>query len=100
MKEGRAFRNIGKKYIYQYIFPTVKSALLLLFYILVSHDTFFKMADNTVRDEGPINPNEEAKRLGANLATPEKAKIARETKKYKLIRRVKTAIKPTSSANK
>ena len=28
-KEGRAFRNIGNKYIY--IFPTVKSALLLLF---------------------------------------------------------------------
>ena len=47
------------------------------------HDTFFKMADNTVRDEGPINPTEEAKipkRLGANLATPEKAKIAQERK--------------------
>ena len=38
------------------------------------------MADNTDRDEGPINPNEKAKRLGANLATPEKAKIARERK--------------------
>ena len=31
-------------------------------------------------DEGPINPTAEAKRLGANLATPEKAKIARERK--------------------
>ena len=29
-KDGRAFRNIGNKYIY-IIFPTVKSALLLLF---------------------------------------------------------------------
>ena len=29
-KEGRAFRNIGNKYIH-IIFPTVKSALLLLF---------------------------------------------------------------------
>ena len=38
------------------------------------------MADNTDRDEGPINPTEKAKRLGANLATPEKAKIARERK--------------------
>ena len=38
------------------------------------------MADNTNRDEGPINPTEKAKRLGANLATPEKAKIARERK--------------------
>ena len=42
----------------------------------VSHDTFFKMADNNVRDEGQINLIEEAKSLGANLATPEKAKIA------------------------
>ena len=31
-------------------------------------------------DEGPINPIAEAKRLGTNLATPEKAKIARERK--------------------
>ena len=38
------------------------------------------MADNTDRDEGPINPTEKAKRLGANLATPEKAKTARERK--------------------
>ena len=38
------------------------------------------MADNTVRDGGPIIPTEEAKRLGANLATPKKAKIARERK--------------------
>ena len=38
------------------------------------------MADNTDRDEGPINPTEKAKRLGANLATPEKAKIARDRK--------------------
>ena len=38
------------------------------------------MADNTDRDEGPINPTEKGKRLGANLATPEKAKIARERK--------------------
>ena len=35
------------------------------------------MADNTDRVEGPINPTEKAKRLGA---TPEKAKIARERK--------------------
>ena len=36
-KEGRAFRNIGKNI---YIFPTVKSALLLLFYsfTIASHD--------------------------------------------------------------
>ena len=44
---------------------------------VVSHD---KMADNTVSgsdssweersDEGPINPIEEAKRLGANFTTP------------------------------
>ena len=33
-----------------------------------------------IGDEGPINPIEEAKRLGANLATPEKANIARERK--------------------
>ena len=56
----------------------------------VSHDTFFKIADNTVSDsdssweeradEGPINPIEEAKRLGANLATLENAKITRERK--------------------
>ena len=38
------------------------------------------MADNSDRDEGPINPIEKAKSLGANLATPEKAKIARERK--------------------
>ena len=38
------------------------------------------MADNSDRDEDPINPTEKAKRLGANLATPEKAKIARERK--------------------
>ena len=48
------------------------------------------MADNTVSDsdssweeradEGPINPIAEAKRLEANLAPPEKAKIARERK--------------------
>ena len=31
-------------------------------------------------DEGPSNPIAEAKRLGANLRTPEKAKIAREWK--------------------
>ena len=31
-------------------------------------------------DEGPINPIAEAKRLGANLATLEKAKIGRERK--------------------
>ena len=31
-------------------------------------------------DEGPINPIEIAKSLGVNLATPEKAKIARERK--------------------
>ena len=46
----------------------------------VPHDTFFKMADNTVRHEDPINPIEEAKSLRENLATPEKAKIARERK--------------------
>ena len=56
----------------------------------VSRDTFFKMVDNTVSDsdpsweergdEGPINPIEEVKRPGANLATSEKAKIARERK--------------------
>ena len=47
----------------------------------MSHDTFFKMADNSDSDEGPIKPTEKAKRLqGANLATPEKAKIARERK--------------------
>ena len=39
------------------------------------------MADNSDSDEGPIKPTEKAKRLhGANLATPEKAKIARERK--------------------
>ena len=57
---------------------------------VVSHDTFFKMADNSVSesdssweeraDEGPINPFAEAKRLGAKLATLEKAKIGRERK--------------------
>ena len=31
-------------------------------------------------DEGPSNPIAEAKRLGANLRTPEKAKIVRERK--------------------
>ena len=31
-------------------------------------------------DEGPSNPIVEAKRLEANLRTPEKAKIARERK--------------------
>ena len=56
----------------------------------VTHDTFFKMAANTATDsdssweeradEGQINPIAEAKRLGKNLATPEKAKIARERK--------------------
>ena len=36
-KEGRAFRNIGKNI---YIFTTIKSALLLLFYsfTIASHD--------------------------------------------------------------
>ena len=67
------------------------------------------MADNTVsdshssqkerRDEGPINPIEEAKRLRANLAFPEKAKIARE-RKLQTNSAVKTAIKSFSSANK
>ena len=56
----------------------------------VTHDTFFKMVANTATDsdssweeradEGQINPTAEAKRLGKNLATPEKAKIARERK--------------------
>ena len=56
----------------------------------VSHDTFFKMAANTASDsdssweestdESSINPIAEAKRLGANLATPQKAKVARERK--------------------
>ena len=50
----------------------------------VTNDTFFKMAANTASDsdssweeradEDPINPAAEAKRLGANLATPEKLK--------------------------
>ena len=58
---------------------------------VVSHNTVFKIANNTVSDldssweeradEGPINPIEEGKRLGANLPTPEKAKIDRESKK-------------------
>ena len=56
---------------------------------LVSQGTFFKMADtsdsNTSNsdesaDEGPSNPIAEAKRLGANLRSPAKAKIARERK--------------------
>ena len=38
-KEGRAFRNIGKN-IYIYI-PTVKSALLLLFYVFFSLCIYF-----------------------------------------------------------
>ena len=43
------------------------------------------MADNRFQlgksaDEGPINPIEETKRLEVNLATREKAKIARERK--------------------
>ena len=48
----------------------------------VSRYKFFMIADNNVgdsdssweerTDEGPINPIEEAKRLGANLATAEK----------------------------
>ena len=56
----------------------------------VTHDTFFKMAAKTATDsdssweertdEGQINPIAEAKRLGKNFATPEKAKIARERK--------------------
>ena len=57
----------------------------------VSHDTFFKMPDNTVidsdssweerADEGPINPTAETKRLGANLSlSPKKTKIAWERK--------------------
>ena len=60
---------------------------------VVSHGTFFKMVDNTVSDsnssweeyadEGPINPIAEAKRLGANLATFGKAKLAKEKKKKK-----------------
>ena len=33
-KEGRAFRNICKN-IHIHVFPTVKSALLLLFYIVL-----------------------------------------------------------------
>ena len=59
-------------------------------FVAVSRGTFFKMADNTVSDsdsrweeradEGPINPIDEAKRLEANLDTPEEAKIARERK--------------------
>ena len=56
----------------------------------ISHDMFFKVADNTVSDsdssweergdKGLINPIAEAKRLGANLANREKAKIGRERK--------------------
>ena len=75
----------------------------------VSRDTFFRMEDNTVSDsdssrevradEGLINPIDKAKRLRANLATPEKAKIARE-RKIQTNPAVKTAIKPTSTANK
>ena len=75
----------------------------------VSHDTFFRMEDNTVSDsdssrevradEGLINPTDKAKRLGANLATPQKAKIARE-RKIQTNPAVKTAIKLTSTANK
>ena len=75
----------------------------------VSRDTFFRMEDNTVSDsdssrevradEGLINPIDKAKRLGANLATPEKAKIARE-RKIQTNPAVKTAVKLTSTANK
>lgn len=75
----------------------------------VSRDTFFRMEDNTVSDsdssrevradEGLINPIDKAKRLGGNLATPEKAKITRE-RKIQTNPAVKTAIKPTSTANK
>ena len=50
-------------------------------------------------DEGPINPTEEAKRLGANLATAEKARKTRE-RKIQTNPDVKTAIKPTSSGIK
>ena len=49
---------------------------------LFSHYKVFKMADYNISvldssweeraDKGPINPIEEAKRLGANLPTPEK----------------------------
>ena len=56
----------------------------------VSCYTFFKMVDNysdsntsnsdESADDGPSNQIVEAKRLGANLRTPEKAKIARERK--------------------
>ena len=59
---------------------------------VVSRCTFFKMADtysdsitsnsDESADEGPGNLIAEAKRLGANLNTPEKAKIARERVPY------------------
>ena len=71
-------------------------------FVAVSRGTFFKMADNTVSDsdsrweeradEGPINPIDEAKRLEANLDTPEEAKIARE-RKVQTNQAGKTAIK-------
>ena len=52
-------------------------------------------------DEGPINPIEEAKRLGTNLATTEKAKITDITeRKIQTNSADKTAIKPISSAIK
>ena len=50
----------------------------------VSHDTFFKVADNTVSDsdsnsgeradEDPINPIAEANRLGQTSLSPKKLK--------------------------
>ena len=79
-----------------------KAAACLSMRSAVPHITVFNMG-NTVResdssweecaDEGPISPIAEAKRLGANLATSGKAKIARERKIQTNPARVKRAVR-------
>ena len=65
---------LGKKFV------NLSCPISLAFNFRYHMTRFSRWRTTAVGDEGPINPIEEATRLGASLATPEKAKITRERK--------------------
>lgn len=69
-------RFICDNYFVNDYHPQVKFVLFHLFVLT----EYLTMPLDFAADEGPSNLIAEAKRLGANLRTPEKAKIARERK--------------------
>ena len=60
-------------------------------------DNYSDFNSDESADEGPGNPIAEAKRLGVKLRSPEKAKIARETKLIQPVRAAQPVGKVTQS---